>query len=255
MIVYCVFVIVVVVGHMPFLFFWSSLILVRKLYGDKRRKKTESLCYTMGKFATETFTNGPFDPVDVKGCDAVSHVLEQAPYAFLVVTRNYNGNVMVYEAYGRKNEMKVTNYWLILEPSYREKRRQKNLNHDRENMNFAEKFVYGYQAEKRKSFLKFSIRPLRGGGGAEGEDGVDYSLRVAYIKDRQTNVVRAKAIYQHRDGHLYVINHVHVCDNGAKEESNMSVPHIELKGYNARKPTQKFYHKVNCSRLGRNLFT
>lgn len=83
----------------------------------------------------------------------VAEIKKRQPFVFLVIRRNKNKNIVVYEANVKdgifdKNKP-IDVYWLDIDPEYRKPRREQGINHDRVEMNAQElAFAYGVEAKR-----------------------------------------------------------------------------------------------------------
>lgn len=97
----------------------------------------------------KSFEDGPAPSYDK---DLVAKIRRRCPHVFMVCFRDKNRNVVVYEARVKDRKLldpPVNAYWLILEPSYQDPRRQKGLHHDREELGFLDhKFAWGYEQKR-----------------------------------------------------------------------------------------------------------
>ena len=95
---------------------------------------------------TEDFKDVQF-PVDLCGPASIHVIYEMNPKVFFVISRKFNGNVMVYSAVTKNNKMVgVEMYWLDLEHSYRIRARKKGRKHDRDEVTLLQKVGYGFKA-------------------------------------------------------------------------------------------------------------
>lgn len=94
-------------------------------------------------------------------------VRKVCPRIFVLFFRKKNQNVVVYEANIVNGVFSPTTpvsaYWLILEPSYQQARRQQGIFHDREELNFLEQRIgFGYEVKvtaPTRCEFRFSNRP------------------------------------------------------------------------------------------------
>lgn len=94
-------------------------------------------------------------------------VRKVCPRIFVLFFRKKNQNVVVYEANIVNGEFSsaapVSAYWLILEPSYQQARRQQGIQHDREELNFLEQRLgFGFEAKvtaPTRCEFRFTNRP------------------------------------------------------------------------------------------------
>jgi hypothetical protein len=97
----------------------------------------------------KSFLNGRAPPYSQNLLKEIKRI---APNVFLICRRNKNKNVVVYEAILKEDgsldeKTPVVGYWLILEPSYQEKR--KDIPHDREELNILDRnFSWGFESKK-----------------------------------------------------------------------------------------------------------
>jgi hypothetical protein len=144
------------------------------------------------------------------GKEFVSEVKKRCPNVFLIIFRNKNLNVVVYELNvkdGKVNtEKPVDVYWLDVDPAYRNITRSKNISHDRVELNhFDNTFVYGVNSEfinDRECQIRFkadSSTPMRvklSGTGASlyvVKDHDIFLIRSAYVAATENiNLVRLR---------------------------------------------------------------
>lgn len=112
----------------------------------------------------------PFEdgPAPAYGADLLVRLRAKCPQVFMVCFRNKNKNVVVYQANTTPDgqtllDPPVVAYWLNLEPSYMEARRQKGIAHDREDLNYWDtKFAWGFSATRdsdTQATFKFQNMP------------------------------------------------------------------------------------------------
>lgn len=105
----------------------------------------------------KSFEDGPAPAYNK---DLLSEIRKRCPHVLMVCFRDKNRNVVVYEARVKDHKLldpPVDAYWLILEPSYQEPRRQRGIQHDREELGFLDhKFAWGYE-QKRLSDTEASF--------------------------------------------------------------------------------------------------
>ena len=98
-----------------------------------------------------TFTDKPF-PSHTTTDEAIALVYEESPNIFLVISRNKNKNLMVYEAVldaTKRKLLGIVQYWLDIEPSYVAKARAQGRFHDRDEICKLDLFGYGLQVLDR----------------------------------------------------------------------------------------------------------
>lgn len=136
--------------------------------------------------------------------DLVKYIYKTNPNVFLVCFRDKNKNVLLCQVntdqqgqIEEKNPVSV--YWLILEPSYRDKRRKKGIMHDYEEMMMIERtLVYSYKVEwKNHHKVNFSFKQLpipitvhkvqvdKPAQGFATHEGEKYYLKYIYIESSE----------------------------------------------------------------------
>lgn len=96
--------------------------------------------------AKKTFQDRPV-PVKphVSGKDAIKTIRTHQPTIFGFFVRNTNGNLVVLEAKLQKKKITdIEQYWLDIDPIYRQKARSRSKMHDREELNLVERHFYGF---------------------------------------------------------------------------------------------------------------
>ncbi len=144
------------------------------------------------------------------GKDFVSEVKKRCPNVFLIIFRNKNLNVVVYELNTKEgkinSEKPVDVYWLDVDPVYRNVTRGKNIVHDRVELNsFDNTFVYGVNTEMlgdRECQIRFkadSSTPMRVKLSTTGaslyvvKDNTIFLIRSAYVAATENiNLVRLR---------------------------------------------------------------
>lgn len=119
---------------------------------------------------TDSFKN---KPAPNYGPSLVKEIKNQCPNIFLVMLRDKNQNVVVYEANIKNGKFDKNNpvdaYWLVIDPGskYRPQRRSQGVNHDREDFNFFDRnLVWGYDIERINDYevilrMKVDKHPFR----------------------------------------------------------------------------------------------
>lgn len=93
------------------------------------------------------------------GPDFLQQVRERCPTVFLVLFRNKNQNVVVYEAKlnsdgtGFDEKQPVEKFWLDVDPAYRKPKRDRGIQTDREELSFLERKVgvYDFDVQRKDS--------------------------------------------------------------------------------------------------------
>lgn len=188
--------------------------------------------------STSSFLDGPSVPPGVRGKAARKLIKKKHPSVFIIITRNYNENVVVYEAFENKEkQVDISSYWLLIDDAYRLEQRANGIAHDKEQLTYIEKkMAYGYTINRRNGVLS-------------GYTSVDINkLKVRdkphrfYLKYDKSKG-KAHALYQHENKKFYVINHVHVNDTVTKLNTP-AVISLELHGYDPENKKNKFKHVI-----------
>lgn len=99
---------------------------------------------------TRYFEDGPAPDFGPEMFDQIKSV---CPFVVLVCLRNKNKNAVIYQARvqdGNLMDPPIEAYWLNLEPSYREARRNKGILHDREELGMLDhRFAWGFGCERQ----------------------------------------------------------------------------------------------------------
>lgn len=79
-----------------------------------------------------------------------TQILQETPSVFMVCSRSKNKNMVVYEANVQADgtlhpDYPLVGYWLILEPSYQQERKEP---HDREELSWIDTFAWGFSTER-----------------------------------------------------------------------------------------------------------
>lgn len=81
----------------------------------------------------------------ISGEEAIPTLRKQCPNVFGYFARNTNGNLVVLEAKIKNNRIvDIEQYWLDIDPVYRQRARSKAKMHDREELNIMERHFYGF---------------------------------------------------------------------------------------------------------------
>ena len=117
-----------------FLFGCVLFIYIHNMYNSIKQKKKQM----EGSFQHHQI------PAGIWGLQAVQYVRMSAPNVFAVIARKFNGNLMVYEAILNANRdiVRIVQYWLDLEPSYRAAK-PKERKHDRDSLSTFDTYGYG----------------------------------------------------------------------------------------------------------------
>jgi hypothetical protein len=144
------------------------------------------------------------------GKEFVSEVKKRCPNIFLIIFRNKNLNVVVYELNTKEGKINSDNpvnvYWLDVDPAYRNVTRAKNISHDRVELNtFDNTFVYGVNSEMindRECQIRFkadSSTPMRVKLSPNGaslyvvKDNTIFLIRSAYVAATENlNLIRLR---------------------------------------------------------------
>lgn len=147
-----------------------------------------------------SFTDGPAP----NASDSfVTEIKKNCPNVFLIIFRNKNKNVVIYEAKTQDNKFNKENpvevYWLDIDPEYRKPRREKNINHDRVELTMIESsMAYGIShellndKELQITFNANSELPMRVKLSDKGaslfaiRNKIPYMIRSAYVASRET---------------------------------------------------------------------
>jgi hypothetical protein len=128
----------------------------------KKRKEKEETAMTRSFLEGRAPNYGP---------NLVKEIMARYPSVFLIVMRAKNQNVMIYEAnivdgkFDPENPVDI--YWLNLETSYREARSDRDIYHDREEINvFERNMVWGAESSlvsdrEIKFHMKIDSHPMR----------------------------------------------------------------------------------------------
>jgi len=140
-------------------------------------------------------------PAPAYGADLIAQLKEKCPQVFMVCFRNKNKNVVVYQARTSPDGLRlldppVEGYWLILEPSYQETRKNQGILHDREELSFLDRTVaWGFECKRdsdtnatfafknqieARMVLKYS--PITGAQLFIAHESRGYNLRSLYIE-------------------------------------------------------------------------
>lgn len=175
----------------------------------------------------KSFEDGPAPPYTE---DLVAEIRRRCPYVFLICFRDKNRNVVIYEARVKDQKLldpPVDAYWLLLEPSYQEPRKQKGIPHDREELSYVDhQFAWGFEQRKvSDKEASFSFRAF------------PHPLTVK-LSDQGTTA----RLFAAKDGKKYVLQQLYV---KASEHFNLfklsdNVRSILVKGMNI---TRTPYHK------------
>lgn len=94
------------------------------------------------------------------GSAASSYIYSQCSNVFLVIARNVNGNVMVYEAIldNKRNLEKIDIYWLDIDPKYRANSRKSGKNNDKLRISKLDEFGYGVEIIRKLNTQKWEIK-------------------------------------------------------------------------------------------------
>ena len=85
------------------------------------------------------------DFIKEEGESAVPRIYKKNRNVFLVITRTYNGNVVVYESIldSKRTISKLDTFWLDIDNKYQQKARKRKKPHDRVELNTIEKYGFG----------------------------------------------------------------------------------------------------------------
>ena len=100
----------------------------------------------MSSFKTGIVTNK-------NGVDAIPSIYNVNQNVALVLSRRFNGNVIVFEIMLTKSRHidSVTIFWLDLDPAYKAAKRKKNIPHDRDTFSAMDSLVYGITVGAKSS--------------------------------------------------------------------------------------------------------
>jgi hypothetical protein len=93
-------------------------------------------------------------PSRKSGALAATKIRKMCPGVFHTFSRSTNGNVVVSEAIinpQSKSIVRLEQYWLNLEPSFRQANREKQVSHDREAFNAMDTYAYNFNVQDKIS--------------------------------------------------------------------------------------------------------
>ena len=107
----------------------------------------------------DTFKSKPF-PDHANWSEAMTLIYKESKNVFLIISRNKNRNLMVYEALTdlQGNLLGIEQYWLDLEPSYVQSARAKGRNHERDELSTLDYFGYGMEVKDKYRPDKWQVQ-------------------------------------------------------------------------------------------------
>lgn len=122
---------------------------LKKKFQQQKKNKTKPIPFYSMTSSEKHFLQGPA-PIYRSECQVTKDLKLKYPSIFLVCFRAKNKNVVVYDVNVTKEgnidpHKPISAYWLLLEPSYQER---KNVSHHREELNRWDiKFAWGYETK------------------------------------------------------------------------------------------------------------